>query len=63
MLGLRLAEGVALDDIAPVLDEAGLERLVGLGLAVVDDGRIRLERRGRMLLHACVAELIDDEPA
>ena len=63
MLGLRLAEGVALDDIAPVLDEAGLERLVGLGLAVVDDGRIRLERRGRMLLHACVTELIDDEPA
>lgn len=63
MLGLRLADGVALEDVAPVLDRAALERLVTLGLAVVEDGRIRLERRGRMLLHDCAAQLIDDEPA
>jgi oxygen-independent coproporphyrinogen-3 oxidase len=63
MLGLRLADGVALDEIAPVLDPAALDRLTGLGLAQVEDGRLRLAQRGRMLLHDCVAELIDDEPA
>jgi hypothetical protein len=63
MLGLRLADGVAFEEVVPVLDQAALERLVGLGLARVEDGRIRLAQRGRMLLHDCVAELIDDEPA
>ena len=63
MLGLRLADGVTLAEVEPVLDRAALERLVGLGLANVEDGRIRLAQRGRMLLHDCVAELIDDEPA
>ncbi|MGI9116526.1 MAG: radical SAM family heme chaperone HemW [Gaiellales bacterium] len=63
MLGLRLAEGVEQSAVADVLDEAGLERLTGLGLAEVADGRIRLQRRGRMLLHDCVAELMNDEPA
>ena len=58
LLGLRLADGVPVVDVASVLDERGLERLVGLGLAEVGDGRIRLRRRGRMLLHDCVAELI-----
>ena len=58
LLGLRLADGVAIADVEAVLDPAGLERLVGLGLAEADGGRIRLRRRGRMLLHDCVAELI-----
>ena len=63
MLGLRLADGVELDEVVPVLDQAALERLVGLGLALGEDGRIQLAPRGRMLLHDCVAELLNDEPA
>ena len=63
MLGLRLADGVALDEVAPVLDQAGLDRLIGLELASIEGGRIRLAQRGRMLLHDCVAELLNDEPA
>lgn len=58
MLGLRLAEGVPLVEVEDVLDDAAVERLVGLGLADVAGGRLRLHRRGRMLLHDCVAELI-----
>jgi oxygen-independent coproporphyrinogen-3 oxidase len=59
MLGLRLADGVELDgELAAVLDPAGVERLVALGLARSDGGTLRLERRGRMLLHACVAEIL-----
>ena len=63
MLGLRLADGVALDEVAPVLDQAALDRLIGLELASVEGGRIQLAQRGRMLLHDCVAELLNDEPA
>ena len=63
MLGLRLADGVALAEVAPVLDQAALERLVGLGLALVEDDKIQSAPRGRMLLHDCVAELLNDEPA
>ena len=58
MLGLRLADGVPLADVAAVVDDRALERLSGLGLAEVGGGRLRLHRRGRMLLHDCVAELI-----
>ena len=58
LLGLRLADGVPVDAVADVLDRVALERLSGLGLATAVDGRIRLGRRGRMLLHDCVAELI-----
>ena len=58
LLGLRLADGVALDEVDAIVDPVALDRLVGLGVADVADGRIRLTRRGRMLLHDCVAELI-----
>ena len=57
MLGLRLADGVAVADVGEVLDRDGLERLVALGVADAAGGRIRLLRRGRMLLHDCVAQL------
>ncbi len=60
MLGLRLEEGVLVDAVADVLDRRGLARLVAAGVAVEEHGRIRLERRGRMLLHDCVGELLDD---
>ena len=56
---LVCADGV----IEPVLDAKGLNRLRGLGLAALEGGRLRLDARGRMLLHECVAELIADEPA
>lgn len=59
MLGLRLDEGVALDgEIAGLVDEAGVERLVAAGVARREGGTLRLERRGRMLLHDCVAEIL-----
>ena len=59
MLGLRLAEGVALDgDLAALVDEAGVERLLAAGVARREGGTLRLERRGRMLLHDCVAEVL-----
>ena len=59
MLGLRLAEGVALDgELADLVDEAGVARLVAAGVARREGGTLRLERRGRMLLHDCVAEIL-----
>ncbi|MGA0122944.1 MAG: coproporphyrinogen III oxidase, partial [Gaiellales bacterium] len=59
MLGLRLAEGIAIDgDLAPVIDFAGVDRLEALGVARIEGGMLRLERRGRMLLHECVAEIL-----
>ena len=63
LLGLRLAEGVPTAAVDGVLDRAGLARLVAIGIATVDDGTIRLARRGRMLLHDCVAELLADDAA
>lgn len=59
MLGLRLADGVALDgDLAGLVDPAGVDRLVRAGVARHEGGTLRLERRGRMLLHDCVAEIL-----
>ena len=61
MLGLRLVEGVPIDEIADVLDWDGLDRLERIGIARTENGTIRLERRGRMLLHDCVLELLADD--
>lgn len=61
LLGLRLADGVPREAVDDVLDEAALGRLVAGGLAECDGGTIRLRRRGRMLLHDCVAALIHDD--
>jgi len=61
MLGLRLADGVPVEEIADVIDPDGLARLTTLGLAETDGDRLRLRRRGRMLLHACVGELLHDD--
>lgn len=61
LLGLRLADGVSVDAVSDVLDREALGRLIALGLAEHSDGTIRLRRRGRMLLHDCVAALIHDD--
>ncbi len=61
MLGLRLDEGVPLAEVEDVVDPVGVERLSSLGLLRTDGGTMRLDRRGRMLLHDCVAELLDDD--
>lgn len=59
MLGLRLVEGIAIDgELREVVDAAGVERLVAAGVARREGGTLRLERRGRMLLHDCVAEIL-----
>lgn len=61
LLGLRLADGVPRAMVQDVLDEEALDRLISLDLAASDSGTIRLRRRGRMLLHDCVAALIHDD--
>ena len=61
ILGLRLREGVALDEVREALDVAALDRLVALGIAVVADGRLRLERRGRLLYNDVIARLLASE--
>jgi len=63
MLGLRLADGVPIAEVADVLNLSALERLVQIGIATTTDDTIRLDRRGRMLLHDCVADLLDDDAA
>ena len=63
MLGLRLADGVPIAEVADVLNRSALERLVQIGIATTTDDTIRLDRRGRMLLHDCVADLLDDDAA
>ncbi len=63
MLGLRLSDGVAIADVESVLNLPALERLVQIGIATTAGGTIRLDRRGRMLLHDCVADLLNDHAA
>jgi oxygen-independent coproporphyrinogen-3 oxidase len=62
MLGLRLDEPVAVEDVEDALDRTALDRLVHLGLAEVGaNGRgeeLRLTRRGRFLGGGVTAELL-----
>jgi oxygen-independent coproporphyrinogen III oxidase len=57
MLGLRLAEGVERASVDGVVDDEALALLVGHGVVAEADGRIVLERRGRLLVHDVVARL------
>jgi oxygen-independent coproporphyrinogen-3 oxidase len=61
MLGLRLADGVARADVAPVLDGREERRLATAGLLVSGADRIRLTRRGRLLAHDVTARLLRDD--
>ena len=66
MLGLRLDEPVALAEVESVLDRPALERLVGLGMVICEDGLLTLTRHGRFLGGAVSADLIiwpEDLPA
>ena len=61
MLGLRLAEGVERASVDGAVDEAALALLVAHGVVAEADGRIVLERRGRLLVHDVVARLTRDD--
>ena len=61
MLGLRLAEGVELAVVEPVIDARALATLTTHGLVATEAGRIRLERRGRLLLNDVVVRLMRDD--
>jgi oxygen-independent coproporphyrinogen III oxidase len=61
MLGLRLAEGVARADVEGAVDDDALALLVRHGVVREPNGRIVLERRGRLLVHDVVARLIRDD--
>ncbi|HEV2818017.1 MAG TPA: radical SAM family heme chaperone HemW [Allosphingosinicella sp.] len=57
LMGLRLAEGVA--DHPDGLDLAAVDRLAGQGLLSRDGGRLRTTARGRLLLDAILAEIVN----
>lgn len=56
MLGLRLREGIARDQISGDRDES-IGDLVDRGWVVIDDGRVRLTEAGRLLADLVVREL------
>ena len=63
MLGLRLDEPLPLTGLGPVIDAAGLERMVTGGLAVAGSGQeatptLSLTRRGRFLGGGVTTELL-----
>ena len=57
VMGLRLTEGVATAAIAPMLDQAAIDRLVGHGLLTRTPGRIALTEAGAPLLDAILREI------
>jgi oxygen-independent coproporphyrinogen III oxidase len=63
MLGLRLDEPLALDEVAEVLDLDAFARLEELGLVARENGSLGLTRRGRFLGGGVTAELIAEIPA
>ena len=63
MLGLRLDEPVALDEVEEALDLDALARLERLGLVACANGALGLTRRGRFLGGGVTAALIAEIPA
>jgi oxygen-independent coproporphyrinogen III oxidase len=64
LLGLRLDETLAVSGLEDAFDEAGLARMVDLGLAERPAGaHLRLTPRGRMLGGAVTVELLGKVPA
>jgi oxygen-independent coproporphyrinogen-3 oxidase len=61
MLGLRLAEGVERASVEGAVDDDALALLATHGVVAEADGRIVLERRGRLLVHDVVARLSRDD--
>jgi oxygen-independent coproporphyrinogen-3 oxidase len=58
MLGLRLDEPLAVEELESAIDSVALSRLEELGLARRDAGTIALTRRGRFLGGAVTVELL-----
>ena len=58
MLGLRLDEPLAVGDLAAVLDEGALARLVRLGLVERSEQTLALTSRGRFLGGGVTADLL-----
>ncbi|HEX9954880.1 MAG TPA: radical SAM family heme chaperone HemW [Allosphingosinicella sp.] len=57
LMGLRLREGVALADVAPVLDTAGVARMEQQGFITRQQGRLTVAPAGMLLLDAILAEV------
>jgi oxygen-independent coproporphyrinogen-3 oxidase len=57
LMGLRLRDGVALDEVEPALDQAGLARMEKQGLVARTGGRLTVAPRGMLLLDAILGEL------
>ncbi len=55
LMGMRIAEGIALSDFA--LDEARISNLEALGLVTREQGRLAATRAGRRILNAVIREL------
>jgi oxygen-independent coproporphyrinogen-3 oxidase len=58
MLGLRLDEGVPLNEVNREVDSRGVERMERLGLVELRDETIALTRRGRLLGTGVTVELL-----
>ncbi len=58
MLGLRTREGVLMAEVGLVLDEDGLARMREAGFAQVEEGYLRLGRRGLDLGNSVIADLL-----
>jgi coproporphyrinogen III oxidase-like Fe-S oxidoreductase len=63
MLGLRLDQPLALDDVRAAVDAEALERLRALGLVASGEGTLALTRAGRFLGGGVTAELLREIPA
>jgi putative oxygen-independent coproporphyrinogen III oxidase len=68
MMGLRLAEGVDLEDleaktglaVAEMVDGGEVEKLAGLGFVERHDGRLMVQAKGMPLLDALLPKIISD---
>ncbi len=61
LMGLRIAEGVTLDDLLPVRSEffnSKIIELQGMGLIAPDPERLRVTDRGRPLINAILRDLL-----
>ena len=58
IMGMRLSEGLAVEDVETVLDAESLRELEAQGLVWKDGSRIGATGRGRPLLNRLIAELV-----
>ena len=58
LMGLRLSEGIEIQPQDPRLHTGRVEALASQGLLALDPGRLRVTRRGRLLLDAILGEIV-----